>query len=502
MALSSKGCLSLLLVVFIAAGSISDCISAAAAEESETKEFVVTLDNSNFTEFVGKHKFVVVEFYAPWCGHCKKLAPEYEKAASILSTIDPSVVLAKIDANEEQNKVISSEFEVKGFPTIKILRYGGSVVQEYKGPREADGIVTYLKKQSGPASNEIKSGEDASSIIDDDKILVVGVFPEFSGEKFENFTTLSERLRADYEFGHTLDAKHLPRGDSSAAGPFVRLFKPFDELVLDFQDFDVDALVKFVEENSIPTVTLFNKDPKHHPFVIKFFNSPNAKAMLFLNFSIEQFDSFKSKYHEVAQLYKGQDLSFLMGDIEASQGAFQYFGLKDEQVPLIIIQTNDGGKYLKPNVDPDQISSWVKDFKDGAVQPYKKSEPIPEANSEPVKVVVADNLQDMVFNSGKNVLLELYAPWCGHCKKLAPILDEVALSFGNDADVLIAKIDATANDIPQDTFDVKGYPTLYFRSSTGNLLQYDGDRTKQDMIDFIQKNRATVAKQESANDEL
>ncbi|PIN10221.1 Protein disulfide isomerase (prolyl 4-hydroxylase beta subunit) [Handroanthus impetiginosus] len=495
--------ISLFLTVFTITGSICGSASAEESEsESESKEFVVTLDHSNFTEFVAKHKFIVVEFYAPWCGHCKKLAPEYEKAASILSTNDPPVVLAKVDANEEKNKAIATEFEVRGFPTIKILRYGGSVVQEYKGPRDADGIVAYLKKQSGPASSEIKSAEDASSIVDSDKILVVGVFPEFSGEKFENFTTLAERLRADYDFGHTLDAKLLPRGDSSAAGPLVRLFKPFDELFVDFQEFDVDALVKFVEETSTPTVTLFNKDPKHHPFVMKYFNSPNVKAMLFLNFSTEQFDAFQSKYHEVAQLYKGQDLSFLMGDVEASQGAFQYFGLKEEQVPLIIIQTNDGQKYLKRNVEPDQIASWVKDFKDGNVQPYKKSEPIPEVNNEPVKVVVADSLQDIVFNSGKNVLLEFYAPWCGHCKNLAPILDEVAASFQNDADVIIAKIDATANDIPPDTFDVKGYPTLYFRSSTGNLLNYDGGRTKEDIINFIQKNRATVAKEDSRKEEL
>lgn len=98
---------------------------------------------------------------------------QYEKAASVLSTSDPPVVLAKVDANEEQNKAISNEFEVRGFPTIKILRYGGSVVQEYKGPREAEGIVTYLKKQSGPATFEIKSPEEANSIIDDNKILVV-----------------------------------------------------------------------------------------------------------------------------------------------------------------------------------------------------------------------------------------------------------------------------------------------------------------------------------------
>ncbi|KAL8104636.1 hypothetical protein AgCh_028748 [Apium graveolens] len=54
------------------------------------------------------------------------------------------------------------------------------------------------------------------------------------------------------------------------------------------------------------------------------------------------------------------------------------------------------------------------------------------------KVVVRDNIQDLVFNSTKNVLLEFYAPSCGHCKKLAPILDEV-VSFENDPDVVIAK---------------------------------------------------------------
>lgn len=100
---------------------------------------------------------------------------QYEKAAAILSNNDPPVVLAKVDSNEEKNKPLASEYEIQGFPTLKILRYGGSVVQDYKGPREADGIVTYLKKQSGPASNEIKTPEDATSVIDDNKILVVSV---------------------------------------------------------------------------------------------------------------------------------------------------------------------------------------------------------------------------------------------------------------------------------------------------------------------------------------
>ncbi|PON94599.1 Protein disulfide isomerase [Trema orientale] len=482
---------SICLLFFVSSLSM---ISAEESEskESETKEFVLTLDHSNFSDTISKHKFIVVEFYAPWCGHCKKLAPEYEKAASVLSSHDPPVVLAKVDCNEEENRAIVSEYDIRGFPTIKILRNGGKNIQEYKGPREADGIVDYLKKQSGPASAEIKTVEDASGLIEDKKIVVVGVFPKFSGEEFENFLALAEKLRSDNEFGHTSDAKLLPRGESSVTGPFVRLFKPFDELFVDSKDFNVEALEKFVEDSSVPTITEFNKDPSNHPFVIKFFNSPNAKAMLFLNFTGEVVDAFRSKYREVAEKYKSEGISFLLGDVEASQGAFQYFGLREDQVPLIVIQTNDGQKYLKSNLEPDHIAPWVKEYKDGNVSPYKKSEPIPEQNNEPVKVVVAETLQDYV-NSDKNSVYYDYS-WC--------FILYFAISYEKDPDVVIAKLDATANDIPNDTFEVKGYPTLYFKSASGKISQYDEDRTKEAIIAFIEKNRDKTEKQEATKDEL
>jgi protein disulfide-isomerase A1 len=471
------------------------------ADESESKEFVLTLDRSNFTDTISKHDFIVVEFYAPWCGHCKKLAPEFEKAASILSSNDPPVFLAKVDANEEINRDLASQFQISGFPTLKIFRNGGKKVQEYKGPRDAEGIAKYLKKQSGPASAEIKSSEDATNLISDKKIVIVGIFPKLSGEEYENFIATAEKLRSDYEFGHTLDANHLPRGESSVSGPVVRLFKPFDELFVDTKDFIVDALEKFVEEAGTPLVTLFNNDPTNHPFVVKFFNSENSKAMLFMNLSAEGANAFESKYREVSEKNKGQGIIFLLGDVEASKGAFQYFGLQEDQVPLIVIQTSKGEKYLKSNLESEQIAPWVEEYKAGKVQQYKKSEPIPKENNEPVKVVVADSLQEIVLDSGKNVLLELYAPWCGHCKKLAPILDDVAIHFENEADVVIAKLDATANDIPSETFDVQGYPTLYFKTASGDIIAYDGDRTKEDIIDFISKTRDKAADKPSEQTE-
>lgn len=83
------------------------------------------------------------------------------------------MILVKVDANEEANKELADKFEIQGFPTIKIFRNGGENIQEFKGPREADGIVAYLKKETGPASAEIKTMEDVNSLIDESKIFVV-----------------------------------------------------------------------------------------------------------------------------------------------------------------------------------------------------------------------------------------------------------------------------------------------------------------------------------------
>lgn len=63
----------------------------------------------------------------------------------------------------------------------------------------------------------------------------MGIFSEFSGEEFETYITVADKLRSDYDFGHTLDAKILPRGDSTVEKPIIRLFKPFDERFIDFK---------------------------------------------------------------------------------------------------------------------------------------------------------------------------------------------------------------------------------------------------------------------------
>lgn len=470
-------------------------LSGPALAEVETAvelgEVVLTLDAGNFSEVVAKHQFIVVEFYAPWCGHCKQLTPEYEKAAAVLRNHDPPLVLAKVDAYDERNKEIKDKYQVHAYPTIKIIENRGKDVRGYGGPRDADGIVEYLKKQVGPASMELSSAEAAQSSIGDKGVVLVGIFPEFAGVEYENFMAVAEKKRSDYDFFHTSDASILPRGDQAIKGPVVRLFKPFDELFVDSQDFDTDALEKFIEVSGFPSVVTFDADPTNHKFLERYYSTPSAKAMLFLNFSDDRIETFKSQIQEAAKKFSANNISFLIGDVESADRAFQYFGLKENDVPLLFVIAQ-GGKYLNPTIDPDQVIPWLKEYIYGNLTPYVKSEPIPKVNDQPVKVVVADSIDDIVFNSGKNVLLEFYAPWCGHCRKLAPILEEVAVALQDDEEVIIAKMDGTANDIPTDLV-VEGYPTIYFYSTTGDLYNYNGGRTAEDIISFIKKNKGPRA---------
>lgn len=106
---------------------------------------VLTLTNSNFDSYVKSTKEIMVEFYAPWCGHCKKLAPEYEAAAIELKEKDKSLRLAKVDCIA--NAAVCQKFNVTGYPTLKHFE-GGVEGRSFNGERTAKGLVSFMMKEA------------------------------------------------------------------------------------------------------------------------------------------------------------------------------------------------------------------------------------------------------------------------------------------------------------------------------------------------------------------
>ena len=92
-------------------------------------------------------------FYAPWCGHCKRMKPEFEKAASILEGNDPPVHLVKVDCTES-GKDTCGKFEVRGYPTLKIFRGGERMNMKLVGWGSLKSFREFSPKSSSKSSSE------------------------------------------------------------------------------------------------------------------------------------------------------------------------------------------------------------------------------------------------------------------------------------------------------------------------------------------------------------
>jgi len=104
---------------------------------------VIVLGPSNFTDLISKSDFLV-EFYAPWCGHCKQLAPTWEKLATNLHGQNSPVRVGKVDCNHEENRLLCNDYGVTGYPTIKLVKKTGEYFT-YKGERNLDSFLDFVK---------------------------------------------------------------------------------------------------------------------------------------------------------------------------------------------------------------------------------------------------------------------------------------------------------------------------------------------------------------------
>ncbi|KAF9434370.1 hypothetical protein BGZ76_008129 [Entomortierella beljakovae] len=109
-----------------------------------------------------------------------------------------------------------------------------------------------------------------------------------------------------------------------------------------------------------------------------------------------------------------------------------------------------------------------------------------------VHVLTDSTFETEVLKSGRPALVEFYAPWCGHCKNLAPTYEKVAQDFLSDKEkVLIANVDATVDKTYAEKYGVTGYPTIKFFTADGQVEDYQGGRSEQDFIDFINQKTGT-----------
>lgn len=122
----------------------------------EEDEHVTVLTTSNFGSFVERHPKVFVKFYAPWCGHCKAMAPAYSKLAEKMKNQENGIPIAKVDATIEKD--LAEKYQIQGFPTLKMFINGEPV--DYNGERNEEAITEWIQSKNELRVKELKTLED------------------------------------------------------------------------------------------------------------------------------------------------------------------------------------------------------------------------------------------------------------------------------------------------------------------------------------------------------
>jgi len=197
---------------------------------------VVDLNTNNFDSVVmDSSKDGLVEFYAPWCGHCKHLAPEYEKVANVYAN-EPNVVVAKIDA--DKYKDIGGKYGVSGFPTLKwFSRNNKETPEDYSGGRDVDSFVQFINSKSGInrlASGRLSSNAGRISSLD----AITSGF--VASDKKEALISNAEAIVAE-----------LSGDQKTNGGIYVKLMQVIQKRGNDFVDTETARVDKMLEGSGI-----------------------------------------------------------------------------------------------------------------------------------------------------------------------------------------------------------------------------------------------------------
>ncbi|KAF7992883.1 hypothetical protein HCN44_005227 [Aphidius gifuensis] len=384
------------MILFISTALL---LKFVVADTDENDAHTIQYTDSTFsTEVPKKNHFIM--FFAPWCGHCRRLEPTWKNLAEKFNENNDNsqVTIGKVDCTTDSS--VCSQNDVTGYPTLKFFKEGESTGIKFRGTRDLQSLTSFINEQLGSAKTPNDDNEINTSVPEPINGLV-----ELTEDTFDD---------------HVSSGLHFVKFYAPWCGHCQRLAPTWDELG---KSNSHDKLVNIAKV-----------DCTQHQSVCEKFDIKGYPTLLWIE-NGKKIDK-----------YTGQ-----RGTIELKE------------------YINKMLKKSTENIDDNSV--------------------IDDDSVQSVLTLTGESFEHGIIKG--ITLVKFFAPWCGHCKRLASTWEELGKKFITNDNVHIVKIDCTLQVNKQlcDEQEVEGFPTLFLYKNGKKISEYNGSRTLDDLYEFIIKHQ-------------
>ncbi|KAM9315345.1 protein disulfide-isomerase [Pholidichthys leucotaenia] len=463
------------------------CVFVAADAQTETqadksfpeRDGVLQLKKGNFKRALRRHEQLLVHFYSPLMLEGHRVSVAFEGAAAKLQGSE--VKLGVIDVAEEKD--LAKELNATGHPTIRLYLSGDKHNPvTCPAPQSSTSILTWLERRAGSVADLVT---DLSQIEMSEELTVVGFFKELSHDYVQVFYSAAIDL-PDVSFAVTQENDFMSKYGVTYDTILVLRKSQLIQAYKMMPETSKEELIIFISVYQMDPVTEYNGQTSSQILSTPILNH----ALLFVNKSSGDFKEIFTAFNSIAESFRMKILFVLVNVDEPRNGRLmEYFRVRDFEAPLIrLVNLTDHVTYQLPSetLTAEIIKEFCQSYLDGKAKPRMQSEPTPEGwDQKPVKDLVGMNLEEVTFNPNKTVFLLFYLPYSKESRNLFPLWEELAEEFKEQEDVVIARIDASANDINMSM--QRAYPSLCLFPAlhSERVIVYTGKRKLKNLVEFV-----------------
>ncbi|XP_059618816.1 protein disulfide-isomerase A5 [Phlebotomus argentipes] len=461
-------------------------------------------------------KPILVMFYAPWCGYCKSLKPEYSAAATELKD---KYILAAIDVNRPENSVIRKTYNITGFPTL-LYYESGKMRHTFEGENNKAGIVSFMENPTRKTVQKAPEPDWASDTNSEVVHLTSTSFePALKDEKsvmvmfYATWCGHCKRMKPEYE------KAALTMKDENIPGVLAAVNAPVESeitgqykisgyptvMYFEYGEFKYNLNLRKAEE-----IVEFMKDPKEPPPP----PPPEApwedQASEVIHLTDDTFKTVLKKKKNVLVIFYAP----WCGHCKAAKPEFAKAAEHFKDDPKYELAAVDCTRYKEtcsayevrgyPTIKYFSYLKTVKEYDGGRTEKdfvaylkgggesEKKVESPEEAfgtfpGSEHI-IQATDDTFDRVLKEHMKVFAFFHASWCGHCKVVKPTISTVAEDLSRmEGGAKVVAIDASVNSNVAKRFNINGFPTFKMFIDGEFVSDFAGERSRAGFTDYIKR---------------